>query len=152
MIIKLKGINLFKLLTAALILLLLINIVILKFNFVGITQNLSQQNEIFFPKGWFIGLVWTILILFQTFVFKYTDNENNTKLVLLLIFSCMTYPIYTLGFSVLSLIFLGNLITLALSSFVAGMLFNESAKLSTFIFFTSIWIIVVTYLLFRVHS
>jgi hypothetical protein len=86
MIIKLKGINLFKLLAAALILLLLINIVILKFNFVGITQNLSQQNEIFFPKGWFIGLVWTILILFQTFVFKYTENENNTKVVLFINF------------------------------------------------------------------
>ena len=138
-------------LIAALIILCSSNFIILNFGFEGVTQKIALENNIFFPKGYFIGLIWTLLVILQTIVFKSLKSQFSSLLVLILILNCFLYPIYTLGFSVLSMIILGNLTTLIFSSFIAGLIYVESKILSLLIALTSLWVLFVTYLLINVH-
>ena len=139
------------LLIAALVILCLTNFIILNFGFEGVTQKIALENNRFFPKGYFIGLVWTLLVILQTIVFKSLKSQFSSLLVFILIFNCFLYPIYTLGFSVLSMIILGNLTTLIFSSFIVGLIYIESKILSILISFTTLWVLLVTYLLINVH-
>jgi len=139
------------LLIAALIILCSSNFIILNFGFEGVTQKIALENNLFFPKGYFIGLIWTLLVILQTIVFKSLKSQFSSLLVLILILNCILYPIYTLGFSVLSMIILGNLTTLIFSSFIAGLSYVESKILSLLIALTSLWVLFVTYLLINVH-
>ena len=139
------------LLIAALVILCLTNFIILNFGFEGVTQKIALENNRFFPKGYFIGLVWTLLVILQTIVFKSLKSQFSSLLVFILILNCFLYPIYTLGFSVLSMIILGNLTTLIFSSFIVGLIYVESKILSLLIALTSLWVLFVTYLLINVH-
>jgi hypothetical protein len=112
------------LLIAALIILCAFNFIILNFGFEGVIQ---------------------------TIVFKSLKSQLSSLLVLILILNCFLYPIYTLGFSILSMIILGNLTTLIFSSFIAGLIYVESKILSLLIALTSFWVLFVTYLLINVH-
>lgn len=147
----LKRKSLITLLIASLIILFTFNYIILNFGFEGVTQKIALENNRFFPKGHFIGFIWTILVFFQTLVFKILKSRTSSLLVLILILNCFLYPVYTLGFSVLSMIILGNLTTLIFSSFTAGLIYVESKILSILIAFTSLWVLFVTYLLINVH-
>lgn len=147
----LKRKSLITLLIASLIILFASNYIILNFGFEGVTQKIALENNRFFPKGYFIGFIWTILVFFQTLVFKVLKSRTSSLLVLILILNCFLYPVYTLGFSVLSMIILGNLTTLFFSSFTAGLIYVESKILSILIALTSLWILFVTYLLINVH-
>ncbi len=147
----LKRKSLITLLIASLIILFAFNYIILNFGFEGVTQKIALENNRFFPKGYFIGFIWTILVIFQTFVFKILKSQTSSLLVLILILNCFLYPVYTLGFSNLSMIILGNLTTLIFSSFTAGLIYVESKILSILIAFTSLWVLFVTYLLINVH-
>lgn len=138
-------------LIAALVILCLTNFIILNFGFEGVTQKIALENNRFFPKGYFIGLVWTLLVILQTIVFKSLKSQFSSLLVFILILNCFLYPIYTLGFSVLSMIILGNLTTLIFSSFIVGLIYIESKILSILISFTTLWVLLVTYLLINVH-
>lgn len=151
MISFLKRRSLIILLIAALIILCTSNFIILNFGFEGVTQKIALENNHFFPKGYFIGLTWTLLVILQTIVFKSLKSQFSSLLVLILILNCFLYPIYTLGFSVLSMIILGNLTTLIFSSFIAGVIYVESKILSLLIALTSLWVLFVTYLLINVH-
>jgi tryptophan-rich sensory protein len=147
----LKRKSLITLLIASLIILFASNYIILNFGFEGVTQKIALENNRFFPKGYFIGFIWTILVIFQTLVFKILKSQTSSLLVLILILNCFLYPVYTLGFSVLSVIILGNLTTLIFSSFTAGLIYVESKILSILIALTSLWILFVTYLLINIH-
>ena len=147
----LKRKSLITLLIASLIILFTSNYIILNFGFEGVTQKIALENNRFFPKGYFIGFIWTILVIFQTLVFKILKSQTSSLLVLILILNCFLYPVYTLGFSVLSMIILGNLTTLIFSSFTAGLIYVESKILSILIALTSLWILFVTYLLINIH-
>lgn len=151
MISFLKRRSLIILLIAALIILCTSNFIILNFGFEGVTQKIALKNNRFFPKGYLIGLTWTLLVILQTIVFKSLKSQFSSLLVLILIMNCFLYPIYTLGFSVLSMIILGNLTTLIFSSFIAGLIYVESKILSLLIALTSLWVLFVTYLLINVH-
>jgi hypothetical protein len=151
MISFLKRRSLIILLIAALIILCISNFIILNFGFEGVTQKIAVENNHFFPKGYFIGLTWTLLVILQTIVFKSLKSQFSSLLVLILILNCFLYPIYTLGFSVLSMIIFGNLTTLIFSSFIAGLIYVESKILSLLIALTSLWVLFVTYLLINVH-
>jgi hypothetical protein len=147
----LKRKSLITLLIASLIILFASNYIILNLGFEGVTQKIALENNRFFPKGYFIGFIWTILVIFQTLVFKILKSQTSSLLVLILILNCFLYPVYTLGFSVLSMIILGNFTTLIFSSFTAGLIYVESKILSILIALTSFWIVFVTYLLINVH-
>jgi len=151
MISFLKRRSLIILLIAALIILCTSNFIILNFRFEGVTQKIASENNRFFPKGYFIGLTWTLLVILQTIVFKSLKSQFSSLLVLILILNCYLYPIYTLGFSILSMIVLGNLTTLMFSSFIAGLIYVESKILSLLIALTSLWVLFVTCLLINVH-
>lgn len=152
MIFYFKKFSLITLLILVFLFLCLINFVIFQFDFVGVTQKKSQLNKIFFPKGYVIGIVWTILIMLQTIAFKKIKTIKNSAIIFILILNCILYPIYTLGFSNLQLIILGNLISLGISSFVAGFIYSDSFIYALLVLLTSVWIIYVTFLLFNVHT
>lgn len=152
MIFYFKKYSLITLLILVFLFLCLINFVIFQFDFAGVTQKKSQLNKIFFPKGYVIGIVWTILIMLQTIAFKKIKTIKNSAIIFILILNCILYPIYTLGFSNLQLIILGNLISLGISSFVAGSIYSDSFIYALLVLLTSAWIIYVTFLLFNVHT
>jgi tryptophan-rich sensory protein len=75
--------------------------------------------------GWFIGAVWTVLFLAMGWarwrLGKVASNASARARAWLtaLIVACAVYPFYTAGLSSVIVGFLGNLITIALSAFVA---------------------------------
>src|SRR5210317_1856188 len=117
----LKRKSLITLLIASLIILFASNYIILNFGFEGVTQKIALENNRFFPKGYFIGFIWTILVIFQTLVFKILKSQTSSLLVLIFI------------------------------SFTAGLIYFESKILSILIVLTSLWILFVTYLLINIH-
>lgn len=144
--------KLWELIFGLLIILCLINYIILFHGFKGVTQLEAVKRGAFFPKGYIIGIVWTILMIVQVWIFKKTKKYSNRKLLLFLILACITYPVYTKGFSDLTLVILGNLFTMIYSSFVAGNFFQVRSSLFYGILLIPIWISFVTYLMFSVYS
>ena len=144
--------KLWELILALLIILCLINYIILFHGFKGVTQLEAIKREAYFPKGYIIGIVWTFLMIIQVWIFKKTKNYTNRKLLIFLILGCITYPIYTKGFSNLTLVILGNLFTMIYSSFVAGNFFQARNIFFYGILLIPTWITFVTYLMFSVYS
>ena len=147
----LKGRSLVQLMIFIFIILCVTNFIIFQLGFEGVTQKKAIISRSFFPKGYVIGLIWTILVILQTISFKKISSQINSFLILILIMNCIMYPIYTLGFSIFSIILIGNLITIGLSAFISGSVFLESKLFSLFIGLTTVWVIYVTFLMTLVH-
>ena len=147
----LKGRSLVQLMIFIFIILCVTNFLIFQLGFEGVTQKKAIISRSFFPKGYVIGLIWTILVILQTISFKKISSQINSFLILILIMNCIMYHIYTLGFSIFSMILIGNLITIGLSAFISGSVFLESKLFSLFIGLTTVWVIYVTFLMTLVH-
>lgn len=147
----LKERSLFQLIIFIFLILCVTNFIIFQFGFEGVTQKKAIMNGSFFPKGYLIGLMWTILVILQTISFKKIISKINSFLILILIINCILYPIYTLGFSIFPMILFGNLITIALSAFISGSVFLESKLFSLFIGLTTVWVFYITFLMTLVH-
>ena len=97
-----------------------------------------------------IGSVWTFLILCLTFSFSRVIKKNQTLAIWIfgLFLVCIFYPAYTIGFSLLPVMIAGNLLTIALASFISGALFTSYKIESLLTFFITLWVIFVSYLMF----
>lgn len=76
------------------------------------------------PPPWVIGAVWTVLLSVMAWVqarlVRRTQERTVLWLVPVLFLNCLLYPAYTGGFTNELRGLLGNLLTLALSAYVAG--------------------------------
>lgn len=118
----------------------------------GITAQKIHESDQFFPASYVIGAVWTLLMLCLAFCFKkLKGNICYQKGVLFLFFICVAYPIYTIGFSSLKLMIAGNLITIAISSFLSGILFEKFRLLAGAVFLIPTWVVFVTYFMFFIN-
>ena len=144
--------KLWQLILVIIFILCLINFIILFYGFKGFTHLEALKNDVYFPDGYIIGMVWTFLMTMQVYIFKKTTNTALRKLLFFLIVGCIAYPVYTQGFSNPTLVILGNLVTMVYSSFIAGLFFQARNKFFYGILLTPIWITFVTFLMFRVYS
>lgn len=131
----------------------LINGVIFSYQIDGITGINAQDSEYFFPSSKIIGSVWTFLVACLAFSYSRVVKQNTTFAAWIfgLFLICILYPIYTLGFSSLQNMILGNLLTIALASFISGALFTSYKLESFLIFLISAWVVFVSYLMFLIN-
>ena len=80
------------------------------------------------------------------------NDESIAKHLILLFLICVTYPFYTMGFSSLSIMILGNLVTIFYGSFVGGLMWTSFKTQSFVVILIPIWVVFVTFLMFRVYS
>ena len=121
-------------------------------NIEGVTAQKMHHNDQFFPAPYVIGTVWTLLMLSLAFCFKKLKGHRcYQKGVLFLFLICVAYPIYTIGFSSISLMIAGNLITIAMASFLSGILFEKFKSLAGIVLLIPTWVVFVTYLMFFIH-
>ena len=150
---NIKNISALQAILLVLVITRLINGVIFSYQIDGITGINAQDSEYFFPSSKIIGSVWTFLVACLAFSFSRVVKQNTTLAAWIfgLFLICILYPIYTLGFSSLQNMVLGNLLTIALASFISGALFT-SYKLESFLtFLISAWVIFVSYLMFLIN-
>lgn len=128
----------------------LINGVIFSYQTGGVTGINAQDSEFFFPSSKIIGSVWTFLVACLAFCFSRVVKQNTTLAAWIfgLFLVCIFYPAYTIGFSLLPAMIAGNLLTIALASFISGALFTSYKIESLLTFFISLWVIFVSYLMF----
>ena len=131
----------------------LINGVIFSYQIDGVTGINAQDSEYFFPSSKIIGFVWTFLMACLAFSFSRVVKQNTILAAWIfgLFLVCILYPIYTFGFSSLPNMILGNLLTIALASFVSGALFTYYKLESFLTFLVPVWVSFVSYLMFVIN-
>ena len=151
---KLAKLNALQLILLAFLITGLINILIAYFDISGLSNVRSEQTDIFFPSSKVIGTVWMLLIAGLSYSFSVVvkENESIAKHLILLFLICVTYPFYTIGFSSLTSMILGNLVTISYGSFIVGLLYIPFKKQSFVVSLIPIWVVFVTFLMFRVYS
>tara|TARA_B100001173_G_C15712939_1_gene431051 strand:- start:22 stop:486 length:465 start_codon:yes stop_codon:yes gene_type:complete len=151
---KLAKLNALQLILIAFLITGLINILIAYFNISGLSNVRSEQTDIFFPSSKVIGTVWMLLIAGLSYSFSVVakKDESISKHLILLFLICVTYPVYTIGFSSLSSMIIGNLVTIFYGSFVGGLLYASYKKQSFIVSLIPIWVVFVTFLMFRIYS
>ena len=151
---KLAKLNALQLILLAFLVTGLINIAIAYFDISGLSNVRSEQTDIFFPSSKVIGTVWMLLIAGLSYSFSVVakKDESIAKHLILLFLICVTYPFYTIGFSSLSSMILGNLVTISYGSFIVGLLYTTFKTLSFVVSLIPIWVFFVTFLMFRVYS
>ena len=151
---KLAKLNALQLILLAFLIPGLINILIAYLDISGLSNVRSEQTDIFFPSSKVIGTVWMLLIAGLSYSFSVVakKDESIAKHLILLFLICVTYPFYTIGFSSLSSMILGNLVTISYGSFIVGLLYTTFKTLSFVVSLIPIWVVVVTFLMFRVYS
>jgi len=151
---KLAKLNALQLILLAFLITGLINIAIAYFDISGLSNVRSEQTDIFFPSSKVIGSVWMLLIAGLSYSFSVVvkENESIAKHLILLFLICVTYPFYTIGFSSLTSMILGNLVTISYGSFIVGLLYIPFKKQSFVVSLIPIWVVFVTFLMFRVYS
>lgn len=105
------------------------------------------------PPGWIIGLVWTILFIGMASAFwllasstEITSRRKAGEVLAFAIF-CLSYPIFTMGFSVHFLVFSGNLLCIVWSSYLTGVLRDISRPASALMVLPAIWVCYATWAL-----
>ena len=151
---KLAKLNALQLILVAFLITGLINILIAYFDISGLSNIRSEQTDIFFPSSKVIGTVWMLLIAGLSYSFSVVakKDESIAKHLILLFLICVTYPFYTIGFSSLSNMILGNLVTISYGSFIVGLLYTTFKTQSFVVCLIPIWVVFVTFLMFRVYS
>ena len=151
---KLAKLNALQLILLAFLITGLINIAITYFDISGLSNVRSEQTDIFFPSSKVIGTVWMLLIAGLSYSFSVIakKDESIAKHLILLFLICVTYPFYTMGFSSLSSMVLGNLVTISYGSFIVGLLYTTFKTQSFVVSLIPIWVVFVTFLMFRVYS
>ncbi len=151
---KLAKLNALQLILLAFLITGLINILIAYFDISGLSNVRSEQTDIFFPSSKVIGTVWMLLIAGLSYSFSVVakKDESISKHLILLFLICVTYPFYTMGFSSLSIMILGNLVTISYGSFIVGLLYMTFKTQSFVVCLIPIWVVFVTFLMFRVYS
>jgi len=150
---KLAKLNALQLILLAFFITGLINIAIAYFDISGLSNVRSAQTDIYFPSSKVIGTVWMLLIAGLSYSFSVVakKDESIAKHLTLLFLICVTYPFYTMGFSLLSSMILGNLVTISYGSFIVGLLYTTFKTLSFVVSLIPIWVVSVTFLMFRVY-
>ena len=151
---KLAKLNALQLILLAFLISGLINISIAYFEISGLSNVRSEQTDIFFPSPIVIGTIWMLLIASLSYSFSVVakKNESIAKHLIFLFLICVTYPFYTMGFSSLISMILGNLVTIFYGSFVVGLLYASFKTQSFVVSLIPIWVIFVTFLMFRIYS
>ena len=151
---KLAKLNALQLILLAFLITGLINIAITYSDISGLSNVRSEQTDIFFPSSKVIGTVWMLLIAGLSYSFSVVakKDESIAKHLILLFLICVTYPFYTIGFSSLSSMILGNLVTISYGSFIVGLLYTTFKTQSFVVCLIPIWVVFVTFLMFRVYS
>ena len=151
---KLAKLNALQLILLAFFITGLINISIAYLEISGLSNVRSEQTDIFFPSSKVIGTVWMILIAGLSYSFSVVakKDESISKHLILLFLICVTYPFYTMGFSSLISMILGNLVTIFYGSFVGGLLYTTFKTQSFIVSLIPIWVVFVTFLMFRIYS
>ena len=151
---KLAKLNALQLILLAFLITGLINIAIAYFDISGLSNVRSEQTDIFFPSSKVIGTVWMLLIAGLSYSFSVVakKDESIAKHLILLFLICVTYPFYTIGFSSLISMILGNLVTISYGSFIVGLLYTSFKTQSFVVSLIPIWVVFVTFLMFRVYS
>ena len=154
MIKKLGKLNALQLIFLAFFITGLINILIAYLDISGLSNIRSEQTDIFFPSSKVIGTVWMLLIAGLSYSFSVVakKDESISKHLILLFLICVTYPFYTMGFSSLISMILGNLVTIFYGSFVGGLLYTTFKTQSFIVSLIPIWVVFVTFLMFRMYS
>ena len=154
MIKKLAKLNALQLIFLAFFITGLINILIAYLDISGLSNIRSEQTDMFFPSSKVIGTVWMLLIAGLSYSFSVVakKNESIAKHLILLFLICVTYPFYTMGFSSLISMILGNLVTIFYGSFVGGLLYTTFKTQSFIVSLIPIWVVFVTFLMFRIYS
>jgi tryptophan-rich sensory protein len=105
------------------------------------------------PPPWVIGAVWTLLLaamtLAQLRLARRTQDRSLLWLVPALFLNCLLYPAYTAGFTNELAGLLGNLLTLALSAYVAGRLHRHTRLGAALIGLVTAWSAFATFATFR---
>lgn len=153
MIFNLSKLNLIQLILLVLLITGAINFAIFFFDIHGTTSLESNSKNFFFPSSKIIGTVWTLLMIGLAYTFSIVSKSSKfiAKGVIILFLLCVSYPIYTLGFSSVKYMILGNLITIFYSSFIVGRLFDKYKELACVVSLIPIWVIYVTYLMFNIY-
>ena len=151
---KLAKLNALQLILLAFLITGLINIAIAYFDISGLSNVRSEQTDIFFPSSKVIGTVWMLLIAGLSYSFSVVAKKDQSiaKHLIFLFLICVTYPFYTIGFSSLSNMILGNLVTISYGSFIVGLLYTTFKTQSFVVCLIPIWVVFVTFLMFRVYS
>ena len=151
---KLAKLNALQLILLAFLITGLINILIAYFDISGLSNVRSEQTDIFFPSSKVIGTVWMLLIAGLSYSFSVVVKKDEfiAKHLIFLFLICVTYPFYTIGFSSLSNMILGNLVTISYGSFIVGLLYTTFKTQSFVVCLIPIWVVFVTFLMFRVYS
>ena len=151
---KLAKLNSLQLILLAFLITGLINISIAYFEISGLSNVRSEQKDIFFPSSKVIGTVWMLLIAGLSYSFSVVakKNESIAKHLIFLFLICVTYPFYTMGFSSFISMILGNFVTIFYGSFVGGLLYDSFKTQSFVVSLIPIWVIFVTFLMFRIYS
>ena len=117
----------------------------------GETRFTKGPNRL--PPGWVIGLVWTILFIGMASAFwllasstEITSRRKAGEVLAFAIF-CLSYPIFTMGFSVHFLVFSGNLLCIVWSSYLTGVLRDISRPASALMVLPAIWVCYATWAL-----
>ena len=151
---KLAKLNALQLILLAFLITGLINISIAYFEISGLSNVRSEQKDIFFPSSKVIGTVWMLLIAGLSYSFSVVakKDESISKHLILLFLICVTYPFYTMGFSSFISMILGNLVTISYGSFIVGLLYTTFKTQSFVVCLIPIWVVFVTFLMFRIYS
>ena len=151
---KLAKLNALQLILLAFLITGLINISIAYFEISGLSNVRSEQKDIFFPSSKVIGTVWMLLIAGLSYSFSVVakKNESIAKHLIFLFLICVTYPFYTMGFSSFISMILGNLVTIFYGSFVVGLMWTSFRAQSFVVSLIPIWVVFVTFLMFRIYS
>jgi len=151
---KLAKLNALQLILLAFLITGLINILIAYFDISGLSNVRSEQTDIFFPSSKVIGTVWMLLIAGLSYSFSVVakKDESIAKHLILLFLICVTYPFYTMGFSLFISMILGNLVTIFYGSFVVGLMWTSFRTQSFVVSLIPIWVVFVTFLMFRIYS
>ena len=151
---KLAKLNALQLILLAFLITGLINISIAYFEISGLSNVRSEQKDIFFPSSRVIGTVWMLLIAGLSYSFSVVakKNESIANHLIFLFLICITYPFYTMGFSSFISMILGNLVTIFYGSFVGGLLYASFKTQSFVVSLIPIWVVFVTFLMFRIYS
>jgi hypothetical protein len=130
-----------------------VNLLIFAFDINGASALKSMQTSSFFPSSKLIGTVWTLLIVILSYSFSSVSVKSPqiAKHILGLFFLCVLYPFYTLGFSSVILMFIGNTLTVAYSFFLALLLFTKFKKEASFVCLITLWVMYVTILMIDLH-
>ena len=151
---KLAKLNALQLILLAFLITGLINILIAYLDISGLSNVKSEQTDIFFPSSKVIGTVWMLLIAGLSYSFSVVAKKDQSiaKHLSFLFLICVTYPFYTIGFSSLISMILGNLVTISYGSFIVGLLYTTFKTQSFVVCLIPIWVVFVTFLMFRVYS